>query len=719
MSGFEPAASEHFLPIVLLERLKQLIQTMNTGASSKCILEHADLQPEPTTSFIVVTSPQFSALLQYQPLEQTELVRVQLSFEPSVIQQFLQTLLLQYPSQPQLERTVAHQQLQPNDSELQSQLSLQLLSLLAAPSPYPSLQNQQALLHQVTTQIRQSLELPVILTTAVEQVRAFLQVDRLVIYQMAELTDLVPKPGSITYESLAAPGIPSVLNLSEGFCLSQPEAWRTQHLDSSVLAVADVQQQYTTPCLLDFLAEARVRAKLVTPIVVHDRVWGLLIAHQCFAPREWQEQEKILLQQIAEHLAIAIYQSHLYTQLQQQKHTLEERVIKRTQELQAALISTQSANRAKSDFLATMSHELRTPLTCVIGMSATLLRWSFGPLTDKQQGYLQTIHDSGEHLLELINDILDLSQVESGKAVLNVSEFSLTQLARQSVQIFREKAQFDEINLTVQGQIPPSRDRFMADRRRLKQILFNLLGNAVKFTPAGGRVVLRIWVEANSAVFQVEDTGIGIPKSQQPLLFQKFQQLDTSYTRSYEGTGLGLALTKQLVELHQGWISVESEEGQGATFTVEIPRQTPLPHRPVAQRNTTAAAPATSVGGRIVLIEDHEESAAVVCDMLTAAGYQVVWMIEGATAVAQIKLLQPLAVITDIHLPGMDGYEVIRQLREHTDTQHLKILVLTAKAMPADRQACLDAGADAYLAKPIQPEQLIQKINLLLSVPVP
>ena len=284
---------------------------------------------------------------------------------------------------------------------------------------------------------------------------------------------------------------------------------------------------------------------------------------------------------IAEQLAIAIHQSELTDSLQdatrtltQEKRSLEQLVISRTMALREALIAAEAASRLRNEFLATISHELLTPLTYVIGMSSTLLRWPLGELSQRQRDYLQTIHDSGEHLLELINDILDLSQIEAGKTVLNITEFSLTEIAHNALHSLSNKAANQQINLQLDLQITPTRDRFTADAERIEQILWNLLTNAIKFTPESGNVTLRVWVENNTAIFQVEDTGIGIPKDKLPLLFEKFQQLDTPLRRRYEGTGLGLALTKQLVELHRGRIEVESTVATGSIFTVWIPDQT-------------------------------------------------------------------------------------------------------------------------------------------------
>jgi signal transduction histidine kinase len=206
-------------------------------------------------------------------------------------------------------------------------------------------------------------------------------------------------------------------------------------------------------------------------------------------------------------------------------------------------------------------------------MSSTLLSWPLGELSTRQRNYLQTIHDSGEHLLAMINDILDLSQIEAGKTVLHISNFSLIKTGQNILESLKEKAKDQKLTLQLDLQINPTQDNFTADVHRVEQILWNLLTNAIKFTPEDGTVTLRIWIEDNTAILQIEDTGIGIPEEKLPLLFEKFQQLDTPYRRRYEGTGLGLALTKQLVELHRGRIEVESTMGIGSIFTVWIPKQ--------------------------------------------------------------------------------------------------------------------------------------------------
>jgi two-component system sensor histidine kinase/response regulator len=456
-----------------------------------------------------------------------------------------------------------------------------------------------------------------------------------------------------------------------------------------------------------------VRAKIIAPILIDGHLWGLLIAHQCHQPRQWQPRERQFLQHIAEHLAVAIRQAALYHQLQVQAQSLESCIVDRTQELRDALAAAQAADLAKSEFLATMSHELRTPLTCIIGMSATLLRWSFGDLSPRQREYLTTIRHSGERLLALINDILEMAKIESGRAILEISPVSLNSLAHQSLEAFRQEARDRAIDLSFESVLSPEQDAFTGDPRRIQQILHNLLSNALKFTAAEGKVNLRVRRENHTAVFQVEDTGIGIPPSQFPLLFEKFQQLETSRQRQYQGTGLGLALTKQLVELHSGSISVSSRPGVGSVFTVRLPAQRLSHEAPPAPR-LGEAPPAPPILGRVVLVEDREETASIICDLLTAADYQVIWVIEGSRVVEQVVLLQPTVVIISLSIAGINGQRIINALRESISTSQTKILALLSD----DGSDPPVEGVDAVLSTPLDPEDLLAQINALIATPV-
>ncbi|MBX9257051.1 GAF domain-containing sensor histidine kinase [Desmonostoc muscorum CCALA 125] len=674
------------LPIVVFNQLRELLEQMaQTVGSPALVITEAVLASIripvewERQRFTVVVSEQFSGLLvgnlevdegeqlptQNSCTDGIHGVSATLTFNLEAIASFVLELtdLFECNSDTHQNLERYRQVIRPNDPTLQSQFTLLLLEyFLTQPNqeiiPPPSVIgpavyicqpvedalkkqiSQEQLLNQVTTQIRKSLDLPVIMATAITQVREFLELDRLVIYKfpgskvktqeyqfdsidfygtalpttegilasgikseisirgsqgsdfstnndngrpplsLSVNSQSLPEEyqkyrGYIVYEARAKDDITSVLNYREKNCFFPTSQCWEKYRQGFTLAVDDIEKTYALEeCLLNFLRECQVRAKLAAPIIFEEKLWGLLIAHQCDRPRQWTDSEKKLLSSIAEQLAIAIHQAELMQTLTQEKQTLEERVIERTRALRDALLAAEAASRLRSEFLATISHELLTPLTYVIGMSSTLLRWPLGELSQRQRDYLQTIHDSGEHLLEMINDILDLSQIEAGKTALNISEFSLVSVAQRTVESLQQKATSEQVNLKLDLQIDPKRDRFTADSERLEQVLWNLLTNAIKFTPENGSVTLRLWVEDDTAIFQVEDTGIGIPEEKLPLLFEKFQQLDTPYRRRYEGTGLGLALTKQLVELHRGRIEVESTVSVGSIFTVWIPTQT-------------------------------------------------------------------------------------------------------------------------------------------------
>ncbi|BAZ68781.1 MAG: GAF domain-containing sensor histidine kinase [Pelatocladus maniniholoensis HA4357-MV3] len=666
------------LPLDIFNQLGELLEQMAQAVEGEfVVLTEAVLKritiPEEwqTQRFTVVISKGFSALMVGFPEQKGdfgEQLDVKFTFSCEAIASFLTSIrdLFVHNSPQHQKIDSVCQLLAPNDVKLQSQFTLLLLDFFlpqlnqevtqsqASTTPVASVCQpvedalnkqlaQERLLNQITTRTRQSLDLSVIMVTAIEQVRKFLELDRLVICklvypQVAQLyNDLenvnnnnLPsglfspensltyvrqsKPTQVNYPSLNGRNfgfgipnfseeknhasdfssslnlgqsascviyesridetIPSVLNYREEYCFVPNSPWWEKYRQGFTVAVDDIEKTYALEeCLLNFLRNIKVRSKFIAPIVFEDQLWGLLIAHQCNTPHNWNENEKSLLTSVAEQLAIAIHQAELMRSLTQEKQTLEQRVVERTVALHDALVAAEAASRLRSEFLATISHELLTPLTYVIGMSATLLRWSFGDLNQRQREYLQTIHDSGEHLLEMINDILDLSQIEAGKAVLNITEFSLVKVSENIVASLLEKATSQQVSLRLELLVDQKGDNFTADVRRVEQILWNLLSNAIKFTPEGGNVTLRLWMEYDTAVFQVEDTGIGIPQEQLPLLFEKFHQLDTPYRRRYEGTGLGLALTKQLVELHRGRIEVESSVGVGSIFTVWIPVQ--------------------------------------------------------------------------------------------------------------------------------------------------
>ncbi len=573
---------------------------------------------------------------------------------------------------------------------------------------------QEKVLYQVISHIRQSLDLTEILDTTVQEVRDFLQVDRLLIFQFDP--EHLPNDGSlgwgrVTYESKSSESITPLLGLKPlDSCFSYVPEHQQKFHQGTIVTVDDVNKEYVFfPCLLEFLHSHSIYAKMVAPIVVRGKLWGLLIAHQCSQARVWQSSEKIFLGHIGEHLSVAIDQAQLYAEVQAQKKNFEQRVIERTRELKESLLASQSAYRSKNAFLDSVTHELRTPLTCVIGLSATLLHWSSSSSVvlpvEKQHQYLETIQKSGKQLLELINEILEFSQLEAGNSLLNIRQFSLIRSGNLVIKSLEQEAKNAQINLEFEIKSDLEQDLFWGDAERIEQIIYHLLSNAIKFTPVQGRVSLKIWKGQNEAVFQIEDTGIGIAKENLPRLFEKFEQLEKYRGRVYPGTGLGLALTKQLVELNHGRIEVKSTIGEGSTFTVWIPNNIDKQRKILAKKNTE---PILGFNKTIILIEQDEETATLICELLTAAQYQIVWLIDSSTALKKVELLQPKLVIVDKELS--EHYHISRDLRYLKTTQNIKILLLSNQISYNEQNEI-----DDYLLKPIQPNLLLQRITSLLS----
>ncbi|MEO1670200.1 MAG: ATP-binding protein [Cyanobacteria bacterium J06631_2] len=582
---------------------------------------------------------------------------------------------------------------------------------------------QEKIFEQIKIQVSQNLNLAEIIQTAIARSCNFLKSDRLLVYQLGVSLESSQKNiqpvetvDTITYEARRSNEIVSTLYLQEADCWGKASACRHKYRQGLGLVINDISANTNLdPCLKALMTKLQVRAKLVTPINVRGQLWGLIIAHQC-EPRIWQHQDINFLRQVAEYLAIAIFNHQSYQQLQQQKQLLEKQVETQSQQLKDALIAAEAASKSKHDFLGSMSHELRTPLTCVIGLSSTLLQWSstkekmhLSP--EKQHKYLHLIQQSGRHLLSLINNILEFSDVESGKHLLEIQQVSLSEVVKHSVQLLQQGAKEKDIDLKTEISIKPENNSFFADETRLKEIIFHILNNAIKFTPSGGEVILRVWREQRQVIFQIEDTGIGIAPQEIPLLFEKFKQIENVHQRVHGGTGLGLALTKKLVELHGGAIEIESALNEGSVFTVYLPEKAPPSLHPLVSAQSLPQG--TTSSQTIVLITEDEASATFICQLLNTIDYQVVWLMDSAMAVSQIELLQPRIVIIDQDCSMMDVENVVHAIAHASLDRYTKVSLLCDRFEHDEWQKFTKCGVDEYLLKSMNPTQIINKINNL------
>ncbi|MBD2078193.1 GAF domain-containing protein [Phormidium sp. FACHB-592] len=564
------------------------------------------------------------------------------------------------------------------------------------------------LLNQISRALNASLDPNHILQEIVNQIGACFSVERVVVFA------LVAEQMQVLNEWRANDQVASLLH-----CRAPLNLW-TAWLDPTSACYAP--QLFQMP-LLTAEQPASTEpgqqpspslAVLHVPINIGDQFLGGLCLHTTASQHTFTADELSLLEQIAAQAAIALCNAQSYERL-------EQLVQQRTQALEQEKLRSEAANRAKSEFLANMSHELRTPLNAVLGLSQMLQRELFGSLNPKQQEYVTCIHSSGNHLLLLINDILDLAKVEAGKEELALLPLSVSKLCAYCLTLVQERA-FEQ-GLRLISHIDPRVSFCMADERRLKQILINLLSNAIKFTSVGD-VSLTVQKQPQGLTFTVSDTGIGMAEAQIPLLFQPFVQLDSRLNRRYEGTGLGLALARELAQLHGGDITVESTLGQGSQFTLYLPDEPPglkqiqpvtnllipSPRHTLSQRQTASSR-------RILVVEDDIASAMLLQDFLQALGHRVEHWADGSNFLERVQLFRPALILLDVQLPhGITGFDLLTALRQEAALYQLPVVMVTAMAMQGDRERCLAAGATDYLSKPIQTVQIESLLSQYLSV---
>ena len=599
----------------------------------------------------------------------------------------------------------------------------------------------QQTLGAIVQKIRESLDIDEILATVTRQVKELMQGDRVIVFR------LFADGRSKIVEEAVLDEFPTLKDRHW-----DDEIWSLDILDiywqGKPRIVPDVMDDTWTDCLVEYCIEGQIKSKIVAPVLQevrssenhrwvapgeNNKLWGIVSIHACREKRVWQESEAQLLQQLANQLAIAIQQAGLYEQLQQElaeRQQAQQQLTERNEQLAVSNEELARATRLKDEFLANMSHELRTPLNAILGMTEGLQEAVFGELNDGQIKALKTIERSGSHLLELINDILDLAKIESGHIELEIASIAVARLCQSSLAFVKQQAQKKRIQLEMKMRL--DLPDILGDELRLRQVLINLLNNAVKFTPEEGKIALEVslskrpkkqdnadyWPQ-NYLRIAVSDTGIGIAPENMDKLFKPFIQIDSSLNRQYSGTGLGLSLVKRIVNLHGGEVGVTSELGLGSCFTIYIPCGTDAPSNPEPlpepEPKIESSQQESKTSPLILLAEDNEANISTVSSYLRAKGYRLIVAKNGEEAIAVARSENPDLILMDIQMPGMDGLEAMQEIRRDRNSADLPIIALTALAMTGDRDRCLAAGANDYLTKPVKLNKLAAAIKELLA----
>jgi signal transduction histidine kinase/ActR/RegA family two-component response regulator len=591
------------------------------------------------------------------------------------------------------------------------------------------------LLRKINDRIRQSLNLEQIFEAATTEVLSYLQTDRVGVYQFSADSDC--SRGRFIAASQAH-GVESLLDQEiEDTCFS-PRLIKL-YLAGRANVIHDVRKANLAACYRTLLEKYDILSSAAVPVIHADKLWGLLCVHQCQKTRQWSDEDLEFIHYVAGQLGIAIQQSSLFSQIETELHEkklAEERLIETNHQLAQTNEELARATRLKDEFLANMSHELRTPLNGILGMAESMHDNIYGELTAKQSTALEEISKSGLHLLDLINDILDITKIEAGKLQVRPEPTFVSELCESCLATAQQLAVAKSIRLDadIQSDIPCC----LVDPKLLRQILINLLSNAIKFTPPEGRIMMRAFVGLPSQrqpadsqlILQVRDTGIGIAPENTDKIFMPFVQLQSSLNRQFGGTGLGLSIVKKLLEAHGGSIHLDSEIGKGSCFTVNLPLQpavAPLPRisagpeesLQIVQGALTGAASSAKLpdGIRVLLAEDNRVNSLIYIRYLKAKGYSVLHAINGQEAIEMAMRDSFDVMVLDMSMPILDGFEVMHRLRKSDNSQvaRIPIIALTALAMKGDRERCLAAGANEYLPKPVKLNQLDIAIKQMLS----
>jgi len=483
------------------------------------------------------------------------------------------------------------------------------------------------------------------------------------------------------------------------------------------LIVRDVRAELLSGESADMFIALDIQAAILCPLIKDGGLRAMIAVHQT-KPRDWTPVEIELAQNVVDRCWVSIARREAEGDLRRLNAELERRVADRTAEVEAS-------NRAKSVFLSTMSHEIRTPMNAILGYSQLMLRDP--TLGTDSQANLRIINRSGEHLLALINDVLDMSKIEAGRTELNPTTFSLSGLLNDVAGMFRLRAEAKALRfqVVVTGESVPY---IVADEGKIRQVLINLLGNALKFTERGS-ITLRVALskrterEMNTAnrwwfSAHVEDTGLGISEDEQKKLFQSFNQFNQKQRGNSQGTGLGLAISRAYALLMGGELTVESSPGTGSVFYFGIPVEhgdAKVAVRQSAVRRVRGIRAGQAIP-RILVADDLHENRDWLLKLLAAVGFSVRCADDGEAAIREWREWSPRLILMDVHMPVMDGLEATRRIKAAPGGEETVIVVLTASVLDADRLNFRRSGADDFLGKPCREDELLEKVRALLNI---